>query len=82
MSSFLPGARAVFASCLFFCLFSSIWEEKCVQGEGGHASPGQLSLRSHVSVSKGPSNLTSVIVHLTHIGSVLPHKRICNFKIF
>lgn len=31
---------------------------------------------------KGLSNLTTFIVHLTHIGSVLLHKGICNFKIF
>lgn len=42
-------------------------------GRGGR-EPQQLSLRSHVSVSRGPSNLTSVIVHLTHTGRVSPIK--------
>lgn len=66
-----------FVTCLGFfpflsSLFSSIWEEKCVQGRRRPRESQQLSLSSHVSVSKGLSKLTTFIVHLTHIDSVLP----------
>lgn len=53
----------------------------CAESRERHASKAKLSLTSHVSSSKGLSNLTTFFVPSTHMGSLLPHKRICNFKI-
>lgn len=70
--------QSPFVACLglsplpLLSIFKYLGKRSVCRGEGGHASPRRLSFRSHVSVSKGLSNLTTFIVHWTHIDSVLP----------